>query len=184
MWCPPLLLTNDGIQTMRKILAILLSTCIAACGGGGGDDATYAGRWQVKLSPDLTYETGSPRCLRSAQPIDEVITIEQSGTSTVVKFETGDVLMDAGGAFPGRIETDEMISGQTNALVTCPRGYSAQIAQTLIFTCPAGETCNNVARVLVNHCPRSDYEGNNDEIRNSPGCISVWRGTAEKIVQD
>ena len=138
----------------------------------------------MKLSPDLTYETGSPRCLRSAQPIDEVITIEQSGTSTVVKFETGDVLMDAGGAFPGRIETDEMISGQTNALVTCPRGYSAQIAQTLIFTCPAGETCNNVARVLVNHCPRSDYEGNNDEIRNSPGCISVWRGTAEKIVQD
>ena len=168
---------------MRRITAILLLTFIAACGGGGGD-ATYAGRWQVKLSPDLTYETGLPRCLRSAQPIDEVITIEQSGSSTVVKFETGDVLMDAEGVFSGRIESDEMIAGQTNAVINCPRGYRAEIVQSLVFRCPAGDTCNDVARVLFNECPRSDYRGSNDEIRNSPGCISVWRGSAEKIGQD
>jgi len=162
---------------------LVLSTFIAAC-GGGGSDATYAGRWQVKLSPDLTYETGMPRCLRDAQPIDEVIAIEEGGNSTVVRFETGDVLMDAGGAFSGRIESDEMISGQTNAVINCPRGYRAEIVQTLIFRCPAGDTCSDVARVLFNECPRSDYNGNNDEIRNSPGCISVWRGTGEKIVQD
>jgi hypothetical protein len=57
----------------------------------------------------------------------------------------------------------------------------AEIVQSLVFACPPGDTCSEVRRVLFNECPRYDTNGANDEIKDSPRCINLWRGTAEKI---
>lgn len=168
------------MQALIRIGSIATFILCTAC-GGGGSDSSYSGQWQITLTPDPSYESSAPRCIKNAQVINEVVTIEESGTATIVKFDTGDVLMDAGEAFSGRIESDGMISGQVNAVVNCPRGYRAEIVQSLVFACPPGDTCSEVRRVLFNECPRYDTNGANDEIKDSPRCINLWRGTAEKI---
>ena len=161
-----------------KIAALLVIASTAACGGGGGGGGDYSGKWHIKLMPEANES--SAHCVRNPQPIDEIVTVNQTGESISVYFDSGDVLMNAGDSFPGRLDPDSMIAGRAIP-VSCPRGYSADLTQTLVFNCPPGDTCAEVARVQINGCPTRDYMRDDSIIRDSPSCVTTWRGTGEKI---
>lgn len=155
-----------------KIAILFMMAALSNCGGGGGngeaanDKSGYAGTWQINLAPDTL--PGETPCISNPQPISEIVTINQNGSVTAVKFESGDVLIDAGSTLSGRVEGGQMIAGIVEAKVACGNGQTGDQVQTLVFFNENNGVSTDVRRVRVNPCGANK-------------CNSVWIGTAEKL---